>query len=124
MTASLGPLEVTCTSSELATFDPPTGQTCGEYLATFLETASGYLANPEATAGCGYCSMSTGQDYLDELGFEYSHRWRNWGVFLCFTVANIATIFAATWSVSRRRHAPLADYAVFCRLMRIRPLYK
>jgi ABC-type multidrug transport system permease subunit len=50
--------------------------------------------------------MSSGKDYLAQIGYDYAHRWRDWGVFLCFATINIATCFAATW------------------WMRIRPLYK
>jgi ABC-type multidrug transport system permease subunit len=38
--------EVVCTESEFGYFDPPNGQTCGAYMAAFLERSTGYLDNP------------------------------------------------------------------------------
>ncbi|GAA6032631.1 hypothetical protein JCM8097_004852 [Rhodosporidiobolus ruineniae] len=103
---ALGLREIVCRADELTTVNIPDGATCASYFASFLESAAGYLVNDAATGSCQYCSMSTGQDYLLSIGYNYAHRWRSWGVFICFAVANIATCFGATW------------------FLRIRPLYK
>lgn len=106
MSSTISPLEVTCTDVELIRFNTPGGLTCGEYAQAFLETATGYLANPNDTSNCGYCQMSSGADYIAELGYSYDQRWRDWGIFLLFIVSNILLAFGLTW------------------LFRIRPLYK
>ncbi|GAA5891653.1 hypothetical protein JCM6882_006157 [Rhodosporidiobolus microsporus] len=106
MSNHLGLLEVTCKANELTTFNIPDGTTCASYAASFLETASGYLVDGNATGSCQYCLMSSGKDYLAQLGYAWDHRWRDWGVFICFAVVNIATCFGATW------------------VLRIRPLYR
>ncbi|KAK4705806.1 hypothetical protein P7C70_g397, partial [Phenoliferia sp. Uapishka_3] len=106
MSNQISPLKVTCAAAELTRFNAPSGQTCGEYAAAFLTTAAGYLANPDDTSNCGYCQMSSGSDYISTLGYSYSHRWRDWGIFIIFVLSNIGAIFIATW------------------VIRIRPLYK
>jgi ABC-type multidrug transport system permease subunit len=46
MTFTIWDVEVTCDSDEYGTFDPPAGQTCGEYMSPFLSQATGYLRDP------------------------------------------------------------------------------
>src|SRR5208282_5618394 len=57
LSAVLNKVPVVCDRSELVTFDPPSGQSCGVYSAEFLSTALGYLVNPNATTNCQYCSL-------------------------------------------------------------------
>ncbi|KAK6197339.1 ABC-2 type transporter-domain-containing protein [Scheffersomyces amazonensis] len=60
--------KITCSEVELAFFNPPSGQTCGEYMSKFLETRTGYLTDPEATTQCGYCQFSNADEYLLTIG--------------------------------------------------------
>ncbi|KAL8280242.1 hypothetical protein RQP46_007356 [Phenoliferia psychrophenolica] len=106
MSDHISPLKITCAASELTRFNAPDGQTCGQYAASFLATAAGYLANPDATSNCGYCQMSSGADYIGSLGYSYAHRWRDWGIFIIFCLSNIGAVYLATY------------------IIRIRPLYK
>ncbi|GAA6002985.1 hypothetical protein JCM10207_001930 [Rhodosporidiobolus poonsookiae] len=106
MSNHLGKRVVQCTAEELTVFNIPDGETCSSYLASFLETAAGYIIDGNATGSCSYCTMSTGQDYLTSIGYSWDHRWRDWGVFICFAVVNVFTCFGAIW------------------FLRIRPLYK
>ncbi|KAI9467661.1 MAG: hypothetical protein EXX96DRAFT_172146, partial [Benjaminiella poitrasii] len=74
-------------------FTPPPGQTCGEYTAEFFASgATGYIANPDAVQPeqCGYCEYETGADfYYNGMGWDVSHKWRNFGILIAFTVFNI-----------------------------------
>jgi ABC-type multidrug transport system permease subunit len=45
---------VVCATNEYSRFDPPFGQTCGEYLAT---NPGGALLNAAATTQCEYCPL-------------------------------------------------------------------
>lgn len=72
-------LPVQCAQDELAIFNPPSGQTCAQYAATFLETAVGYLDNPDATSNCGYCQFSVGDDYLSSIHITYGFRYKALG---------------------------------------------
>lgn len=81
---------VTCSAKELAHLDPPSGQTCGDYLAEYLKTSNGYLTNPEATANCGFCQYSSADLYLLTIGIKYSYVWRNVGFYCVYVVFNLA----------------------------------
>lgn len=72
---------IECSDRELSVFNPAIGQTCGQYLATYLETAPGRLYNPEATSGCQYCALSSADQYLAGRDISWDHRWRNYGIF-------------------------------------------
>jgi ABC-type multidrug transport system permease subunit len=56
---------VVCEADELVHFELPIDSTCGTFAQPFLQSASGYIANPnESRAGelCGYCQYSSGED--------------------------------------------------------------
>ncbi|PYH99303.1 hypothetical protein BO71DRAFT_394369 [Aspergillus ellipticus CBS 707.79] len=82
--------EVICSSSELSVLNPPSGQTCGQYLSEYASLAGGRLMNPNATSDCSYCSVSTADEYISASGIEYSQHWRNFGIFWAYVVFHIA----------------------------------
>ncbi|KAF7965972.1 hypothetical protein HWV62_40705 [Athelia sp. TMB] len=86
--ATLHGLEVVCTPTDLAVFDPPPGQTCGAYAGAWAAQSGGYLVDAAATAGCGYCAYSSGDQYLTTLDIRYEDRWRDFGIFLAYVVFN------------------------------------
>jgi ABC-type multidrug transport system permease subunit len=102
----LGDVALECTEQDLVTFSPPSGQTCFEYAAAFLDATDGYLTNPNATAACSYCQSTSGADYIKNLGYSNDTKWRDWGIFIVFNVSTIALVYFATW------------------FFKIRPLYK
>jgi ABC-type multidrug transport system permease subunit len=72
---------VQCTEGEFAVFNAPDGQTCGEYMTSYLARAPGRLANPDPTSGCKVCSFENASDYLKTLYLEeYSYGWRDAGI--------------------------------------------
>ncbi|EKD14968.1 uncharacterized protein L3040_003835 [Drepanopeziza brunnea f. sp. 'multigermtubi'] len=87
--------EVTCNESEFAIFDPPRGQTCGQYLERYLrEAGSGSnLINPLATEECRVCQFREGGDYLKTLNLSKSHGWRDVGIVVVFALASYAMVF-------------------------------
>jgi ATP-binding cassette, subfamily G (WHITE), member 2, PDR len=87
--AALHGREVLCSDTELSIIDPPSGQTCGHYLANFLESAPGRLYNPSATSGCEYCPLSSADQYLAARRVYWTERWRNYGIFWCYLVFNV-----------------------------------
>jgi ATP-binding cassette, subfamily G (WHITE), member 2, SNQ2 len=95
MSTELHDLQVHCAPHELAIYNPPAGETCGQYSATFLETAIGYLSNPNATSDCGYCPFSVGDAYLATLEFSWSERWRDLGIFAAFIGSNLIILIIA-----------------------------
>ncbi|KAI8381939.1 ATP-dependent permease PDR12 [Nakaseomyces glabratus] len=91
--ALVGPLvhdkKVVCNKNEFAIMDPPAGQTCGEYLRTYIGNNSGYLVNPQATSNCNYCPYSVQDEVVARFNVKWSYRWRNFGfmwVYICFNI--------------------------------------
>jgi ABC-type multidrug transport system permease subunit len=85
-------LIVTCDPEEFVVFNPPPGQTCGEWSAGFLPSSPGYLNNPSATSGCQYCPVATGDAYLQlQLTWSPANKWRNVGILCLFLVTNVIT---------------------------------
>lgn len=62
--------KITCSVTEMGSFDPPAGSTCGEYLSTFMTYATGYIDNPDATSDCRYCGYKSGAEYLGTFNMK------------------------------------------------------
>ncbi|KAI9319047.1 ABC-2 type transporter-domain-containing protein [Dichotomocladium elegans] len=83
-------LPVICESRDFTTLNPPPGQTCGQYMANFFAYGgTGYIANPDDTSGCRYCTYSSGKEYYTmTFQWDASHRWRNLGIIIAFFAFN------------------------------------
>ncbi|KAI6762380.1 hypothetical protein HG530_008360 [Fusarium avenaceum] len=78
---------VHCKDDELAVFDPPSNQTCGEYLSVYQQGmgVATSLLNPDDTSSCRICQYTTGGDYLQTLNLkEEWYGWRNAGIVVVF----------------------------------------
>ncbi|OOF97272.1 hypothetical protein ASPCADRAFT_143557 [Aspergillus carbonarius ITEM 5010] len=81
---------VECSTKELSIFDPPSGYTCGQYMQKYIEAAGGKLSNANATSACEYCTMTVADEYLSLRWIYWKDRWRDYGIFWCFCVFNVA----------------------------------
>jgi len=89
--------QVNCSSIEFVDITPPSGQTCGQYMDTYISLSGGYLTNPDATADCHFCSVRTTDEYLaSSFNIFYSHRWRNVGFMIAFIMCNVCSFFHST----------------------------
>lgn len=88
---------VECSLTELTIFNPPSNQTCGDYISPFLGFAGGKIWNPEATADCRYCSISDTNRFLAALSINYSERWRNFGIVLLYAAFNLCMAVLIYW---------------------------
>jgi ATP-binding cassette, subfamily G (WHITE), member 2, SNQ2 len=77
-------LVIQCKGDEFSVFSPPSGQTCQQWAGDFVSLAGGYLNNPNATSDCQYCQYAVGDQYFTPLNIEYSNRWRDTGILVCF----------------------------------------
>ncbi|GAM17381.1 hypothetical protein SAMD00019534_005560 [Acytostelium subglobosum LB1] len=104
VTNVLSHVTVTCTEEDLIKFNPPPGQTCGEYTAIF-ETYphTGYITNQNQTSDCGYCLYSHGSEYYHQLGWSESHRWRNFGILGCFWIFNVLMLSVFIYMSRKQR---------------------
>ena len=84
---------VTCLPTELNSFSPPAGQTCGEYMEAFFTNGGpGYLVE-NATDVCQYCAYKVGDQFYEPLGFTFDNRWRDLGIFAAFVGSNLLLLF-------------------------------
>lgn len=89
--------EVRCSSLELLSFSPPSGQTCGEYMMAYMSMAGGSLADPNATQSCQFCSLATTNAFLSSVSSDYDERWRNFGLMWVYVVFNLIAAVALYW---------------------------
>lgn len=86
-----------CSDIEVRHFEPPSGQTCGQYLQAFMSRTDGALANPNATSDCQFCEMTTTTTFLTQINASYDHRWRNFGFLWVFIIFNIGMAVFFYW---------------------------
>jgi ATP-binding cassette subfamily G (WHITE) protein 2 (SNQ2) len=92
---------VICSEADLSIFSPPSGQSCGSYAGDWALSASAQLLNPNATSNCQVCKWTTGDQYLEifNLGSgKLGGIWAYWGIFLAFTLSNVALIYFFFWA--------------------------
>ncbi|KAF2000580.1 ABC multidrug transporter-like protein [Amniculicola lignicola CBS 123094] len=88
--------EINCKESEFAIFDPPTGETCAEYLGAWLEGpgSRNNLVNPNAMDQCKVCVYRTGKDYLYTMNLtEHGDGWRDAAICVIFALSSYALVF-------------------------------
>ncbi|KAK4687938.1 hypothetical protein P7C73_g2176, partial [Tremellales sp. Uapishka_1] len=85
---------VKCADNEFGIFDPPSGQTCGAYTASFLEGNNGYINNPDATSSCQFCPYSQGNQYLASLNLgRHVFGWRDICITFLFSISSYALVY-------------------------------
>ncbi|EFQ88413.1 hypothetical protein CFE70_005141 [Pyrenophora teres f. teres 0-1] len=101
MTSTMvGGRKIVCSASEVSVLNPPSGQTCSQYLTAFVNATGGALQNPDATADCRYCSYTNADQFLATVSLYYSERWRNFGIVFAFIFFN-AFVAVATYYLFR-----------------------
>ena len=59
-------------------------------MGPYMSRAGGYLANPDSTSACQFCSFRNTDEYLDlSFNIKFSNRWRDVGIFIAFIVLNV-----------------------------------
>ena len=100
LAATLRHQKVECGPNEAAMFNPPPGQTCGQYAGSYVSSiAQGYLTNPDATTACGYCQYSNGVEYMHSLNVDPSDKWKYLPIFLAFCISNWALVYFFIYTV-------------------------
>ncbi|KAF6791702.1 ABC multidrug transporter [Colletotrichum sojae] len=96
--AGLANAGIHCAENEFLRLSPPPGQTCGQYLQSFVTQAGGYLADPAATQNCGICTTSNTNQVLSGVHVAFRNRWRDLGILCAFTLFNAVAAFALYWT--------------------------
>ncbi|KAL3418763.1 ABC transporter cdr4 [Phlyctema vagabunda] len=90
---------VTCASNEYLNFQPPTDQTCKQYMAAYIERTGGYLQNPDASENCSFCTLATTDKYLEGVRAPFTEAWRNFAIMWAYIVFNIAAALFLYWLI-------------------------
>ncbi|KAI4636363.1 hypothetical protein J4E83_001318 [Alternaria metachromatica] len=88
--------EINCSESEFAMFDPPSGQTCSEYLTAWMAGPGSRtnLVNPDATSDCRVCQYTRGSDYLYTVNLnDYYYGWRDAAICVIFAISSYALVY-------------------------------
>ena len=80
---------IVCSADETNIFNPPSGETCGTYMAPFLAQAPGQLQNPDANESCRYCPLTVADQYFAGSDIYWSQRWRNFGIMWAYIIFNV-----------------------------------
>jgi ATP-binding cassette, subfamily G (WHITE), member 2, PDR len=89
--------KVTCSDLELLHFNPPAGQTCGQYMEPYMSVAGGAIYNPQATSACEFCTLADTNAYLATVDMYYHDRWRNIGLVWAYILFNICAALFMYW---------------------------
>jgi ATP-binding cassette subfamily G (WHITE) protein 2 (PDR) len=91
---------VECADNEFVRFDPPSGQTCAEYMFEQV-SATGYLtsASENATSDCTYCPVKDTNVFLANVSADYGERWRNFGILFAYIAFNVVGALVMYWLV-------------------------
>lgn len=96
--------EVTCAANEFLSFTPTNNQTCGEYMAAYIESSGGYLVDNSTRDSCSFCKYRTTNTLLSSFGSSYGDRWRNFGLLWVYIIFNICAALALYWLVRVPKH--------------------
>ncbi|PGH26589.1 hypothetical protein AJ80_01718 [Polytolypa hystricis UAMH7299] len=87
-------VKVQCKPEEMVQIPVPGGQTCGEYMAKFLETGAGYVLDASDMGSCAYCPFETGSEYAKTLNWaEKYYSWRDTGITALFCLSTYGCVF-------------------------------
>ena len=95
LSTALANTNVVCADREYVQINPPTGQTCNEFMDAFVAMAGGYTT----TKGdeCLYCPMNETNTFLESVNAIFSERYRNYGIFVAFIMINIVLAIILYW---------------------------
>lgn len=88
---------VVCGEREVSILDPPSGQSCGEYLDSFANATGGTIQNPDDLQTCRYCALSNADQFLAGSNIYYGERWRNFCIVFAFIIFNVAVAVFTYW---------------------------
>lgn len=99
LSTGLANTEVQCSSIEFLKLSPPAGQTCGNYLQSYIKAAGGKLTNPTATENCQYCPVADTNTFLRSVNISFDDCWRNIGILFLFIAVNIFGAIGLYWLI-------------------------
>ena len=97
LSVGVGNSKVVCSDVEILRIQPPDIATCDQYMANYINTAGGYLVNPNDTSNCGYCTVAYTNVFVSQVSSSYSTRWLDFGLLWVYILFNIAGAVFIYW---------------------------
>jgi ATP-binding cassette subfamily G (WHITE) protein 2 (PDR) len=97
MSTGIANAQVVCADIEYLHFNPPAGQTCGQYLDPYINATGGYYLDGNATSDCSFCTLDSTNQFLAQINVFYSDRWRNFGLMWVYIAFNAAGAIFLYW---------------------------
>lgn len=97
LAAGLAKAPAECAANEWLIFEPPSNQSCGDYMAGYIEAAGGHLLDPSAQAQCRFCPLSDTDTFLPAVAVSYGNRWRDFGILWAFIIFNMTAAIFLYW---------------------------
>ena len=95
---------VICADNEYLNFNPPSGQTCGEYMERYISELGGYLQSSNSTSSCSFCQLSNTNQFLAAVSADPTQSWRNFGLMWVYIGFNICSCFFIYWLIRVPKH--------------------
>lgn len=103
LTTALAEAPMHCATNELLSFAAPQNQTCAQYMMAYMESAGGYLVNPDTRGGsgenCGFCALDNTTQFLKSVNLNFGNRWRDLGILWAYIIFNTAGAILFYWLV-------------------------
>ena len=97
LSVSVAEAPVNCAANEFLHFDPPAGQTCGQYMTPYIAQVGGYLNDKSATKACEFCQVASTDAYLAGVSIYFEHAWRDFGIMWAYIGFNIGAALFIYW---------------------------
>ncbi|KUJ19331.1 ABC transporter Cdr4 [Mollisia scopiformis] len=97
LAAGLANTSIRCSEIEFLRLNPPSGLTCGDYLAPYIQFAGGYVNDTAALTECLYCPFADSNSFLASRGINLVGLWKNFGYLLAYVFFNVAATFSIFW---------------------------
>jgi ABC-type multidrug transport system permease subunit/ABC-type multidrug transport system ATPase subunit len=88
-----------CGEVEYLHFSPPSGETCKDYMASYISQTGGYLleSTKNSTTECTFCTISSTDTFLASVSSYYKDAWRNFGIMWVYIIVNIFLAVFIYW---------------------------
>ncbi|KAJ5982947.1 CDR ABC transporter [Penicillium waksmanii] len=113
MSTGLANIDVQCSDIETILVQPPSGETCGSYLAAYSKMTGGAVYNPDATSDCQFCAITSSNVFLQSVVSSYDERWRNFGLIWAYVAFNVIATLILYWYVRVRGSPGLSHVGVW-----------
>ncbi len=99
LTTGIANAAAQCAENEFSTLQPPSGQTCYNYLEPVLSASNAYLERDNATSDCRYCAIQSTNSFLANIASNPDNMWRNFGIMWAYIIFNVIAAVCLYWLV-------------------------